>query len=119
MHDCSMFGLNNLVEKTDQFLAASWLLELSDRLGLNLPDAFSRDLENVADFLERVAVGITQTVTELDNLSLAVTEGLEDFADPSSQHLLSRADRGALGRTVREQIAKMAVFAVTTRGDPG
>ncbi len=50
------------VEEPYQLLASCRLLEFSNRLGFDLADPFSCYLENVSDFLERVAVAVAEAV---------------------------------------------------------
>src|ERR1041384_4818050 len=99
-----------LVEEADELLAAGGLLALADGFGFDLANAFAGDLEDVADFFEGVAVAVAEAVAELDDLALAVAQGLEDLVDPAAEHLLAGAGGGAFGRAVGEEIAKMAVF---------
>lgn len=46
------------VQEADQFLAAAGLLQLADRLGFDLTDTLARDLEDVSDLFQGVAVAI-------------------------------------------------------------
>ena len=89
-----------LVEKPNQFLASTWLLQLPYCLGLDLPNTFTRHFENMADFFQRVAVSIAQAISQLDDLAFPVTECLEDRIDTTSQHLLG----GTGGRTFRATV---------------
>ncbi len=61
-----------LVEEPDEFLAAGRLLELTDSLGFDLTDTLASHFENVAHFLQGVAVAVAQAVAKLDNLAFAV-----------------------------------------------
>src|SRR5262245_1314579 len=101
-----------LIQKAHQLLAAAGLLELHHGFGFDLADAFPRDLEDVSDFFQRVAVAVAQAVPQLDDLPLAVTEGLEHLVDAVSQHLLRRAGSRALGGAVGKEVAKVAVLTV-------
>src|SRR5262245_33601498 len=104
-----------LIQEADKFLAAAGLLEFPYGLGLDLADALARHLEDVTDFFQRVAVAVAQTVAQLDDLPLAVTERLEDLVDPRAEHLLAGAGGRAFGRAVGQQVAEMAVLAVADR----
>src|SRR5947208_1870430 len=66
------------VEEALELATAYRMLQLADRLGLDLADAFPSDFENAAHFLQRVGVAVAQAVTELDDLALAVGQSLED-----------------------------------------
>src|SRR6266545_1875942 len=51
--------------------------ELAQRLGLDLPDAFARDREALAHFLQRVLAAIADAEAHLDDLFFARRERLE------------------------------------------
>ena len=91
------------------------MLQLADGLGFDLADALAGDLEDVADFFQRVAVAVAQAVAELDDLAFAVAERLEHLGDPAAEHFLRGADGRAFGRAVGQQVAEVAVFAVADR----
>src|SRR5262245_20833714 len=59
-----------LIQKAHQLLAATRLLQLADGFGFDLADALAGDLEDVADFFQRVAVAVAQAVAQLDDLAL-------------------------------------------------
>ena len=67
-----------LVKEADELLRTAGLLQLSNRFGFNLTDAFSRHLEDVAYFFERIAVAIAESVSKLDDLAFTVTQRFED-----------------------------------------
>jgi hypothetical protein len=50
---------------------ADRVLQLADRLRLDLADALAGDLEDPADLLEGVGVAVADAVAELDDLALA------------------------------------------------
>src|SRR5687767_9524237 len=45
------------IQEASELAAPAWMLELAERLGLDLADTFARDRKLLADFLERV-VGV-------------------------------------------------------------
>src|SRR5262245_17263296 len=92
-----------LIQKAHQLLAAAGLLELADGFGFDLADAFAGDFENVANLFQRVAVAVAQAVPQLDDLALAVAQGLEHLVDPRPQHLLRGAGGRALGGAVGKE----------------
>src|SRR5204863_8210166 len=92
--------------------AAAWLLQLANRLRLNLANTLPGNLENMTNFFQRVAVAVAQAVTELGDLALTIAERLKDLRDLAAKHLLGCADRRALCARIGEQVAKVAVFAV-------
>src|SRR5437868_14364066 len=53
------------------------MLQLPDRLRLDLADALARHLEDPADLLQRVGVAGADPVAQLDDLALAERQGLE------------------------------------------
>ena len=64
-----------------QVLAADGVLQLGDGFGFDLPHALAGDLEDAADFFQRVGVAVAQAVTQADDLPLAVGERLEQLFD--------------------------------------
>ena len=61
-----------VVEEPLELAGADRVLQLADRLGFDLADAFAGDLEDPPDFLERVGVTVADAVAELDDFPLAV-----------------------------------------------
>src|SRR5262245_40999417 len=91
------------------------MLQLADRLGLDLPHPLARHLEYPPPLPERVGVPVSQSVSQLDDLALSVGEGLEDMIDLILEHLLRcRIDR-AVGGVVLDEFAEVAVFALPDR----
>ncbi len=62
-----------LVEEADEILAATGLLELAYRFGFDLANTLPGHFEDMAHFLQRVAVAVAQTISQLDDLAFAVT----------------------------------------------
>src|SRR5688572_22164111 len=82
------------VEEALELPASDRMLQLADGLGLDLADAFARDLEDAAHLFERVGVAIAQAIAQLDDLALAVGQGLEHVVDLVLEHFLGGgADR--------------------------
>src|SRR5690606_36869085 len=91
------------------------VLQFAYGLGLELADALARDLEDAAALFERVGVAIADAVAKLDDLALAVGEGLEDALDPLLEHLLGRGVGGCALGLVFNEVAEVAVFALARR----
>ncbi|KKN46473.1 hypothetical protein LCGC14_0672430, partial [marine sediment metagenome] len=89
------------------------MLELADGLGFDLANALAGDLEDVADLLERVAVSVAQAVAELDDLALAVGEGLQDVLDAFLEHFAAGGDDGVLGGLVLDEVSEVGVLALS------
>jgi hypothetical protein len=75
---------SSLIQETYEFLAATGLLQLANCLSLDLANSLARNLENVTDFFERIAITVAESVTELDNLAFTVTQRLEYTIDTMS-----------------------------------
>ena len=101
-----------LVQEADEVLAAAGLLQLADCFRLNLANAFASHFEDVADFFQCVAVTITQTIAQFDDLAFAVAQRLEDVSKAVAEHLLASANGWAFSGSVRQQVTELAVFAV-------
>ena len=64
------------------------MLQLFESLAFDLANALSRDLEDSAGFLQRIAIAISQSVTQFDDFTFAVGQALKDVIDLITQHLL-------------------------------
>src|SRR5437764_9767659 len=60
------------IKESFELATAHRMLQLANRLGLDLADALTRDLENPAHFFERVGVAVAQAIAKLDNLAFAI-----------------------------------------------
>ena len=54
-----------LVQETNQLLRATWLLQFANGLGFDLTNTLAGHFKDVADFFKRIAITVTQTVTQL------------------------------------------------------
>ena len=85
-----------------QVLAADRVLQLGDRFGFDLPDAFAGDLEDAADFFERVGVAVGQAVSQADDFPLAERQRLEQLFDSLAQQaVVGQLVRGFGARVLR------------------
>src|SRR5262249_46878318 len=98
-----------------ELAAADRVLQLTHRLGLDLPDALARHLEDPAHLLQGVGVAVAQAVTQLDDLPLPVGQRLQDLLDLVLEHLLGRRLHRRLGRVVLDEVAEVAVLALAHR----
>src|SRR5215831_149913 len=91
------------------------MLQLANCLGLDLPHALARHFKDAADLLQRVRVAVSQTVAQLDNFALPISQRLERLLNLVFEHLLgSRTDR-RFGTVVLDEVAKIAVFTFANR----
>src|SRR2546423_3396894 len=86
------------------------VLELANRFGLDLSHALAGDFEDSTDFFERVGVAVADAVAQLDDLALAVGEGLEDLLDLVLEHFLRRRLDRVVGLLVLDEVTEVAVF---------
>src|SRR6202008_2778624 len=91
------------------------MLQLADRLGLDLADALAGDFENPAHFFEGVSVAVAQAVAKLDNLALAVGQSLEHLLNFVFEHLLSSGADWRFGAVILDEVAEITVFAFANR----
>src|SRR5690348_6624539 len=89
---------------------ADGVLEFADGFGFDLADALAGDLEDAADFFERVGVPVADAVAQLDDLALAVGEGLEDLLDLVLEHLLRGALDGIVGLLILDEVAEIGIL---------
>src|SRR5215203_3449708 len=104
-----LVGFEEALELTD----ARGMAHLAQGLGLDLPDALAGDFELAADFFEGAAVAVDEAEALLEDLALALGEGVEDVAD----FFLQQGDGGDVARIlrggIRDEIAEGGVVALT------
>src|SRR3546814_19899066 len=83
-----------LIQETPHLPAAARMLQLPQRLGLDLADAFAGDAELLADFLQRVIGVHADADAHAQDAFLAGGEGGEDPGD-------SRMEVGVVGGVPR------------------
>src|SRR6266852_3552934 len=88
------------------------MLQLPDRLGLDLADALAGHLKNSAHLFKGVSVAVAQAVPKLDDLALAIGQGLEHLIDLVFEHFLGGGADGGLGPVVLDEVAEIAVLAL-------
>ena len=70
-----------LLDQVFELLHLRRMPEPRERPGLDLADAFTRDVEGLAHFLERLGCAVLEAVTHLDDLALAIAELIEQLTD--------------------------------------
>ena len=63
-------GGETLVQKIAKFLAAAGVAQLAQGLGLNLADAFTRDVEFLSDFLKGAGPPVYDAESKLQPISV-------------------------------------------------
>src|SRR5688572_4888136 len=106
---CSVF------QERPQLLAAARMPQFPQRLGLDLPDALTGDVELLADFLERVIGVHVDAKAHPEYLRLARCQAGEHGVRGLAQRLgRRRVDRG-FDRGVLDEIAEMRILVVADR----
>src|SRR5262249_48491034 len=100
------------VEEPLQLATAHRVLQFPHGLGLDLPHALARHLEDAAHLFQRVGVAVAEPVTHLDDLAFAVGRRLEHLLDLVLEHLLRRGADRRLGPVVLDEVAEVAVLAL-------
>ena len=91
------------------------MLELADRLGLDLADSLAGNGEDLADLFERVGVAVGQAVAEADDLPLAVVQCGQDFGNSVFQRDLVHVLERVVVAVVFQELAEVAVVVVADR----
>lgn len=100
------------VDEAGKGLASLWMLQLLDCLAFDLSNAFAGDLENLPYFFEGVRITVSQPVSELEDLSFAIVEGLHRFLDLLFERLLVGFVQGIIVAVVFEKLAEEAIVVV-------
>ena len=110
-----MAGPAFLVQKVAQLLASGRMAQLAQGLGLDLADAFARDVELLADLLERVRLAVGQTEAHPQHLLLARGQRGQNLLKLLAQQRVGRFLRRLRGLVVLNEVAQMAVLLLTDR----
>ena len=98
------------IEERPQFVAPAGVAQFSERLGLDLADAFPRYREVLADLFESVLTAVLQTEAHLDDLLLTRGEGLQDFGGLLPQVEIDDRFRRRHHPLIHDEIAKVRLF---------
>src|SRR6266404_6203261 len=104
-----------LDDRVAERLRLGQVLELLQRVVLDLANPLARDAERTTDLLERARLAAEQPVAELDHLSLAPgqrVEGVDDVLAPQQQ--LGRVER-RLSRLVLDEVAERRILLLADR----
>src|SRR5437879_7261953 len=104
-----------LVQEALQPLGARGVPQLAQRLGLDLPYALARDVELLADLLQRVVGGHLDAEAHAQHLGLARRERVEHFFRHVAQAGEGRRVGGRERRLVLDEIAEVRVDARALR----
>ncbi len=74
----SPYSYRRALEKRFELAAPRWMAELSQRFGLDLPDALARDRKALSDFFERVLASVADAEAHLDDFLFSRCQRLED-----------------------------------------
>src|ERR1043166_6146630 len=103
------------LEERTQLAAARRMPQLAQRLGFDLPDAFARDGEALADFFQRVLAAVADAEAHLNDLLFARRECLKDrlglFLQVQVDDRFGRRDDLA----IFDEVAKMRIFLLANR----
>src|SRR5579872_2702959 len=106
-------SLRQVLDETAQVVAAGVVLQLAQSFRFDLADALARDLEDSPRLFERITIAVSQAVTQLDDLALAIREALENVVDLVFEQLVHRRFRRRVLGAVFEEVAERAVFALS------
>ena len=98
-----------------QPLCLGQLLELLQRVVLDLADALAGDPERAADLLERQRLVAAQAVAQLDHLALALGQRVERPLDVLALKVLRRRLERLLGLVVGDEVAELRLVLVADR----
>ena len=86
------------------------MAQLAQGLGFDLADPLARDVELLADLLERVRLAVDQTEAHAQHLLLPRRQRGQDFLELLAQQGIGGLLRRLGGLVVLDEVAEMAVF---------
>ena len=89
------------------------MAQFAKRFRLDLANSLAGDVEEPSDFFERSAVTVGKTEAEIDNLPLAVGQGVEDLAQTFLQEVTFGNLERILARQVGNEVAVVGVVVVS------
>src|SRR5260370_286478 len=92
------------------------MTQLAQGLGFDLPDAFARNRERLADFLERVLTAIIQAEAHLDDFFFAGCQRLQHGRRLFLQVQIDDRIGWRYHRLVFDEVAEMRIFLFADRG---
>ena len=93
-------------------LAPHWVLQLANRLGLDLSHALASDLEDTANLFQGVRVAVVQSKPQADDLPLAIRERLEQLLNLLAQQPVGCTFERTVATMVFDKLAEAGVLAI-------
>src|SRR6187402_3421855 len=93
-----------------QLLGFAQLLQLLERLVLDLADALAGDVEGPSHLVERARVLAAEAVAQLQNAALAVGEVLQRLLQRLFREQVRGAVEGGLGLLVGDELAELRLL---------
>jgi len=107
-------GTFSIIQEASQYPRAAWVLQLSQRLGFDLPDSLARHRELLADLLQRVVLVHADAESHAKNALLARRQGRQHagrgFAQVRLDGSVDRQDRVL----VLDEIAEVGIRSSPT-----
>ena len=91
------------------------MTQLAQRLGLDLADAFARNVELLADFFQRVIGVHFDAETHAQHLGFARRQRIQHVAGDIAQAAVDRGIAGRHRRLVLDEIAEVRIIVVADR----
>src|ERR1019366_4328199 len=98
-----------------QLLGYEGVLELLQRLVLDLADPLARDIERATDLVERARILAAQPIAQLEHAPLAVAEVLERVSQGFIGEDLHGPVVGRVGSFVGDELAELGLLLATDR----
>src|SRR4051794_22512289 len=105
----------NRLARVAEALGLGERLELLEGVVLDLADALARDVEGAADLLQRVRTGAREAEAHLDDLALALREGVERLAHVLAAQVRRRGLERGLGVLVLDEVAELGLLLLADR----
>src|SRR5258708_10332212 len=111
----SAFFLRSPLEERLELTRPRRMAQIAQRLGLDLRDAFARDGEILAAFLERVLAAVADAEAHLDHLFLARRQRLQDLVRLLLEVQVDHRVRRGYDLAILDEVAEMRILLLADR----
>src|SRR5579884_1984983 len=107
--------MSNSVQVILQLAAAAGMTQLTQSLGLDLTNTFTRYMELLANLLERATAAIVQTKAQLQYFALALGQAIKHILHLLLEQLVAGSVGWSERRVILDEITQVAIIFLANR----